>query len=432
MKLSLLLRGNIESAMNLKIRYRHKNVLVLINTDIVVNKKDFQEVRGKWVKPTAANHVTTNINIQKAWSTVEDFCNKYYYENAAWPEAELVKKFSEKSSSQLAVNTNSFDKLTREFLNHLTHRDAESISMGTSRTYTSVFAKVKKFITSPEYSTYGDAEGNIFLDKIDKNFYYNLKTYLRKEFDNGDNTIHLAITRFNSLVYWAIKMGYTSLTRSVIEGSAPGIKERDIIFYTDEEMRLLFNVELSGAYDRFRDVACLQAVLGFRFSDTDQSRWRLNLAEATIEFLSQKTGNYISMWLPPEAIHLIRKYHDKGKPFPKSSKVSDYDIAIKEIAKKAGITTPVTIIKGRKQFKSGETVEKWQLTSSHVFRATFICSVINRGVPPAIAAEMAGINISTLDYYAKVMDSTKRKAAEMVYSSRGDLRVVHVNEEKAA
>lgn len=432
MKLSLLYRGNIPDAQNLKIRYRHKNVMVLINTDITINPKHFQNVHGKWIKPTAANHITTNINIQKAWGTVEDFCNKYYYDNNRWPEPQLVKNFAERDNNELTSNTRKFTNITADFLRSLSNRDNDSISSGTVINYTSTFSKAKKFIALPAQKEYGDVEGNIFLDKIDMLFYYNFKTYLRKEHSNGDNTISATITRFKTFLYWAIKNKYTNLDKNMLEEWDCSLKDRDIIFHTNEEMSALFKLDLSKtpALDRHRDTYCLQAVMGFRHSDTDQNRWRLNLDKSQVDFLSKKTGNYVSLWLTPEAVSLIRKYHDQGKPFPFTSS-SGYNLLIKDIGEMAGIKDPVTIIKGRKKFVSGEVVPKYKLMSSHVARATFICSLINQNIAPAIAAEMAGINVATLDYYVKVMDTTVHKAGQKVYEQRGDLRVVHLNTEKS-
>lgn len=64
---------------------------------------------------------------------------------------------------------------------------------------------------------------------------------------------------------------------------------------------------------------------------------------------------------------------------------------------------------------------KYQLMSSHVARATFICLMLNNGISEAIICKMAGIGTAALKHYSHIMDETVKAASEAVYAKTGDL-----------
>lgn len=414
MKISIILRGENPKAMNLKIRYTDKRDGAIINTGIVVPEVDFRDIHGKWVKQTHPNFATLNSNISDVLATVEKFCHEYFSKNNYTnPPANDVKKYFESLSKKTSDQTP--EMIFRKFIHHLSHRDTKSISLGREAHYKATLNYLLEF----------DRDFIRGIEKEPIAFYYRFKEYLRKEQGNQENTINGHIARLKSFLFWAIDTGHTKLIRKKVEDFKTEWKDRDIIFHTDEEITALFKVDTSDSeyLTQVKDAYLIQCLIGLRHSDTDDSKWKLDLDNGSLKFLPKKTANYnkpVTIQLCNEAIELIRKYHDTGKQIPKFDN-APYNEAIKEIGSRAGLDEEVNMVLGRKKFNAGERVKKYMLMSSHVARATFICTLGKYQVPLSEIMRITGLSIGSINHYLEITDTRVKETLTSVYEKRGNL-----------
>lgn len=152
------------------------------------------------------------------------------------------------------------------------------------------------------------------------------------------------------------------------------------VFLSEEEIRKIYDLPLTGndkKYDKYRDMFLIGCYTGLRISDyTKLKKEYFKVTDAgnqVIDIITQKTGKTISLpILYKELNTIIEKYNYE---FPKVSaqKLNDN---IKIIARMAGITEKITFqsYKGGKAVK--ESVEKYNLISSHTGRRSVVTNLL--------------------------------------------------------
>jgi len=121
-----------------------------------------------------------------------------------------------------------------------------------------------------------------------------------------------------------------------------------------------------------------------------------------------KTGAWRRWPLIPQAVRLLRERREAGcaTPLPK---ISDQALnrRIKEVATRAGITTPVRLSNGRE-------VPKCEVLTSHSGRKTFATTVTAAvGVSPLLG--LTHENLRTLEAYVGAGDKHRRHAIETAF-----------------
>lgn len=397
MTLTIELRGTNPKAMHVHIRYSNERESCRIKTGIKADEAMFQQVVGAWLLPLKDN-IATNAAIKNKLNQVEQYLNLCLIQDGFYPlVAPVAAKFK-----KVSVAPHNSGEIFAEFLKLKRKGGTERY-----RQYQLLGERLFKF------------DGNLNLKNFGSTTYGAFAEYLADIYDLGDNTLAAHITMLKTFLYWCIDNGYCETKRDIIKSFDDSWTERDIIYHSQAEISALFRVNLTGELDMARDAYLLQIMTGARHSDTDSNRWIIE--GEYLRFVPKKTehtsGTEVKAHLRPEAIALLKKY--EGGKFPHFEN-GLYNSHIKAVGELSGITYPVRLLKGRKGYVKGESVPKYQLMSSHVARATFICLMLNNGISEAIICKMAGIGTAALKHYSHIMDETVKAASEAVYAKTGD------------
>lgn len=227
------------------------------------------------------------------------------------------------------------------------------------------------------------------------------------------STIRQSISQLNWFLRWAEGKGYTHAPNY-----RPAIKvaPKKVIYLTKEELLLLYNAELSKGSDRrARDFFCFCCFTGLRHSDA----YALKVADIknnTISIISRKDTDNLQIELNKYSREILERVELKqsekalGLALPHIEN-SLLNKEIKKIAKRVGITEPVTLVYYRGSSRITETKPKWAVISSHIGRKTFICTALSQGISPSIIMKWTGhSNYEAMRPYIDIVDEAKKAA----------------------
>ncbi len=242
--------------------------------------------------------------------------------------------------------------------------------------------------------------GKEFLDWLINNQEYS-ESYARKKIDDLKTVCRDA-------AYYGVEV---SLQLGKIKGGKP--KSDNIIFFTEEELKKIEDIELIGdTLNNARSWLLLGCNLGQRGGDllkltNDNIVSRKGLK--VIELKQQKTGANVTIPILPKTKELLKD------GFPRPIAIQNFNEYIKVICNKAGINEPT---KGRKynieKKRRVEGVhEKWEVISSHVMRRTF-ASLTYGNLPTPLIMKITGhstekmfanyLGKNSLDYAQQIAD----------------------------
>lgn len=157
------------------------------------------------------------------------------------------------------------------------------------------------------------------------------------------------------------------------------------VYLTEDEMRAIMDLELTGDEAAWRDAFILGCMLGLRHSDLS----RLTPAHRSgnlVNINTTKTGK--NVWVPLSA--WARQIWDKYDGNLKVAKLTPMNLFVKKWGKNAGIDKPVQF----SRTEGGKTVEKWvkkyQLLGTHSMRRTFATNAFLAKVPEASIMKVTG------------------------------------------
>lgn len=171
-------------------------------------------------------------------------------------------------------------------------------------------------------------------------------------------------------------------------------REVDSIYTDFKEIQAIYDTELVDPTEAIvRDKYVLNCFLGMRYSDINQLEPHL-FRHSTIgdkEFLvyegrNKKTDTKVEFALPPIAEIILKKYNYN---IPKLN-ATEYNIVIKQVAFKAGLTNLIRIREIRGYETINRDIPKWQLMSSHTGRRSFCTNYYNEGVTIAAIMSISG------------------------------------------
>lgn len=162
---------------------------------------------------------------------------------------------------------------------------------------------------------------------------------------------------------------------------------------TEEQVKSLYELKLSGKEEEVRDVFVCQCLLGQRISDMPKlfkGDYTI-IDDNAVTITVQKTGENATIYLFPIAKLLLEKYRRNGFKYlsmmlndaeNKENRMADVlNITIKEICKKAGFNSNVTYTEQRGKEKIVLTKKMYELIHTHIARHTFITIMCNMGIP---------------------------------------------------
>lgn len=186
----------------------------------------------------------------------------------------------------------------------------------------------------------------------------------------------------------------------------------EVITLTYDEFETLFNLDLTNnkRLAQVRDVFCFSCATGLRYSDLAQLK-REHLRTDAIKMTASKTGQRLEIPLNIFSSSILKKYEGLHRPLPiiSNQKTNEY---LKELCEKAGIDTPIEIIREYGITRKAVVYKKHELISIHTGRKTFVTLSLEKGIAAQDVMALSGH--STFKSFKRYVDVTsKRKQAVM-------------------
>ena len=246
-------------------------------------------------------------------------------------------------------------------------------------------------------------KGNLKFANLNEKFCNEFKEYLLTTKSNKSNKVTLAqnsaVSYFNKLkatLKQAYKDGYLP---SDLNGKIQPIKQAETQrnFLTIEELNILVKTECNNPL--LKRAALFSSLTGLRFSDINNLVWgELEYIEGNgyfIQFKQQKTKGVEMMPISEQAFSLMGERKEPTDKVFEGLTYSAYEN--KHLAKwigLAGITKDITF---------------------HCFRHTYATLQLSKGTDIYTVSKMLGHReLKTTQIYAKIIDQTKREAANKI------------------
>ena len=216
----------------------------------------------------------------------------------------------------------------------------------------------------------------------------------RKINQRGGNTITGIMKNFRAFFNWCQKEGH--ITKNPFEDFEKGEGERygTPIYLTKEELKQLYAADFSDnpSLEVQRDIFVFQCNVGCRVGDMMRLTKR-DVINGAIEYIPNKTikesAKTVVVPLNTMAKVIVEKYKDlpgdKLLPFVASQ---NYNYAIKDALKKAGITRLVTTLNQLTRTEEKRPIN--EVASSHMARRTFIGNIYKQVKDQRLVSSLTG------------------------------------------
>ena len=392
--------------------YNQKHIKLPIGLTVdpshFVKHKKGQKVTDRFIKPSHPDFEALNAIINDRLSNLRSYCNRFFMDNNYYPKPNALRGFFKNNGQPVAKAT--FDTLWADFMRHQTTRGYKPVSYGRAKHYLVALKHLKAY------------RPDIAASDLNSTFYDGFRRYLSAT--RSSSSIDVMVSVVKTFMKWAIANGHSKVPATDISTYRVDTHHRDVIWHPATELQALLDIELrAGSFlDHARDMYLLQCFLGVRHSDLTPDKWRIE--NGFIRKKAEKTNEEFTIPIRSEAAAILQKYNENN-PLSVMTNAC-YNRAIKLVGQQAGLTQPVTMVRGRKKFTPGQRIPKYKLMSSHVARATFICSMIQANLQTWKIMKMTGIKSeATIRYYADVLDSDLSADIAQVEQRQG-LRVSYI------
>ena len=241
--------------------------------------------------------------------------------------------------------------------------------------------------------------GDVIVSALDKRFYDRFVSYM---YGRGlrPNTVGKHIKNVKVVLH-SLPLDAQAGCEFAAPRKCVRIREEvDNVYLTEGELEQIAGVELPEAYlRRARDQFVLLAWTGCRYSDLGKIT-REHIVEDNgykyIRLAQHKTGARVTIPVLPAADEILRRY-DYSPPAPISNQ--KFNVFVKDICRRAGIDTEVTITRNMPVKVSryvtrvepvATTLPKWECVSAHTARRSFATNMYLRGVPTVTIMAITG------------------------------------------
>jgi len=221
----------------------------------------------------------------------------------------------------------------------------------------------------------------------DEDFYHSFVKYLTAE-GLAKNTIGTRIKIVKTVLNYASEkkgVKYSDAFRK--KSFAKPSEETDSIYLNVDELHAIDSLVLPKSLDKARDMFLIECDTGLRYSDIFRLRAENITQEGLIKIMTQKTSTTIFAPMTPRVKRIFEKYDYK---LPKPISNQNYNKYLKNIAKIAGITTPVSRTRTIRGVLTTTTVPKYQRVSSHTARRSFATNAYIAGLPTFSIMKITG------------------------------------------
>lgn len=231
----------------------------------------------------------------------------------------------------------------------------------------------------------------------------------------NNETIKKDIGFIKAFVRWAQAKGYVGMNKFLLQKVRLKTVRKTVIFLTWDELMKVYQHDFGNLHylSQVRDVFCFCCFTSLRYSDVINLR-RSNFHGASFTFTTIKTHDTLTIELNKYSKAILDKYanvplpDDRALPVISNQKMNDY---IKEVGKRCGINSPVTITFYKGNQRIEETHPKWEVLSTHAGRRTFISNAIMLGIPPSIVMKWSGhSDYRAMRPYIDIINDATKKA----------------------
>ena len=207
---------------------------------------------------------------------------------------------------------------------------------------------------------------------------------------------------------------------------APKFKvvENDVVSLTAAELHNIYTVKLnadsSGRKARYglsilnavRDIFVVQCLTGLRYSDMSNI-YKENIQEDDggkyIVLITKKTMKRLKIYFNDRCTHILELW-DWTLPHPKLEVMNRL---LPEIAKQAGVSGRVEVVRMVGSKRVVEHKDKWEMVKTHTARRTFISLMLEAGENITTIRSITGhTQLSSFSRYVAVSDTKKAKAVK--------------------
>ena len=229
------------------------------------------------------------------------------------------------------------------------------------------------------------------LSEIDLRFYDGYVKYLFEVREMKSNTVGKCIKDLKAFLNFCKKRGY-KVSPEVRKFKV--LKEDTVIIYlTQQELETLWQYDFTknDRYQKARDIFCLQAYTGLRWSDVKRLG-RQHITENVVRMTAFKTKKPIVVPLQPKALKVLERFNYE------MPEVTEQEVnrVIKEACKIAGIDSSIEVAIYQGGKKTFTKVEKWKKVSTHTAVKTFITHCAEKGISPKVVATITGKTVDVI------------------------------------
>lgn len=235
-------------------------------------------------------------------------------------------------------------------------------------------------------------------------FYSDFVSYLRKEKNYKENTVGVHIKDLKAVMNEAYKQKLHNNTdyKNFFKPTA----EVDNVFFTEEEINRLHQLQLSSLQDKVRDIIILGCYVAQRHSDYSVITKDDIKEDGFIHITQRKGGNRIVIPVHP----IVREILDKYNGYPPQLSQPVVNREIKFIAKYAGLNEKIQVTEIKGGEKKVYYKEKWEMVSTHTARRSGITNALLAGVPRQECMYLSGHK--TESAFNRYVCITKKQYAE--------------------
>jgi len=185
----------------------------------------------------------------------------------------------------------------------------------------------------------------------------------------------------------------------------------DTIYLAQEEVDAVWAVELTASMEKkARDLFIIGVYTASRFSD--YSRLSIeDIRDGKIRFVQKKTSKSVVIPAAPRVLEVLKR-NGGSSPIISQQK---YNEGIKEVCKKAGITSTIYVTKSHGAAHETKKMKKYEMVSSHTARRTGATLLYMSGVPLRQCMLITGH--TTEANFMKYIRVTKEQNAELLSSN---------------
>ncbi|MDO1451028.1 site-specific integrase [Rhodocytophaga aerolata] len=383
--------------------YTHNQKSIKVSTEEKIKPCDWDSIKGQVKKSYGKGYDTFNDTLKIHIEKVERIKRLATQRNIEPTIDHIKEQLALLERPILPDTSKDFFKMYENFIEESKSRRAYN----TIKQHRTAINHLISFQQTYKYT--------ITLESINMDFYVKFTSYLSKELQLNPNSVGDILKNLkiflNELTEKGINTNLTFKSKAFKKPSAPV----EITTLTQQELDTLFTLELSDnkKLDKVRDLFIFSCTTGLRFSDMANLKPE-NIKEDTIEFITIKTKDQLSVPIIFYARQILVKYGNKLPRVMSNQKMNDY---LKELGKVAGLSHQVQKVKFLGVKRIDTRVPKFELLSTHTARRTFVTLSLEKGMRPEEVMRITGHkNIKTLMKYVKITNQVVKTSMLRAWS----------------